>query len=150
MQPYSTLQCDPLQCVCTITPPTLTFEFVLSVAAAQRPSVSDSMLTTLRKAPKKRLGLAVSFPISHRCRRSCTQLMANNYPGKFPTTASGGFIRWNWSATSNQYFAPLTIFISYWHVEKYVLIDLCYVHHWQNKVEFWPWFRDRVGGSYRA
>lgn len=81
----------------------LTFIFVLSVAVPQ--SVPDSMLTTLQKAPKKRLGLVVSFPISHRRTRSWTQLMANNYQGNFPMTDSGDFIRREggsgplWSAT---------------------------------------------------
>lgn len=56
------------------------------------PFSSDSMLTTLQKAPKKRLGLAVSFPISHRPARSWTQLMANNYQGCFSMTAPGGLI----------------------------------------------------------
>lgn len=56
------------------------------------PFSSDSMLTTLQKAPKNRLGLAVSFPISHRPARSWTQLMANNYKGNFSMTAPGGLI----------------------------------------------------------
>lgn len=51
------------------------------------------MLTTLEKAPKKCLGLAVRFPISQRRTRSWTQLMSNNYQGNFTLTASGCFIR---------------------------------------------------------
>lgn len=81
-------------CMCSLQSlPSNLFIFLLSVAVAQRPSVSDSMLTTLQKAPKKRLGLAVRFPISHRRTRSWTQLMANNYQGNFTMTASEDFIR---------------------------------------------------------
>lgn len=44
--------------------------FLLSLNTAQRPTVSDIMLTTLQKALKKRCGLAVTFLISQRRTRS--------------------------------------------------------------------------------
>lgn len=99
-------------------PPT----FVLSGAVAQHPSVSDSMLTTLQKAPKKRVGLAVIFPISLRRTRSWTQLMANNYQGNFRVTASGDFIRreegggplWSAAVTITLKSAPLLPDFSNW------------------------------------
>lgn len=98
---YSSPDVQPVTSCAPVWPPAvclylysrcpLTFIFVLSVAVPQ--SVPDSMLTTLQKAPKKRLGLAVSFPISLRRIRSWTQLMANNYQGNFPMTDSGDFVR---------------------------------------------------------
>lgn len=76
--------------------PPPTFVLVLSEA------VADSMLTTLQKAPKNRLGLAVSFPISLRPARSWTQLMANNYKGNFSMTAPGGLITWEAGAAAER------------------------------------------------
>lgn len=77
-------------CVQSLLSSNLRIGVIRSCGAA--PFSSDSMLTTLQKAPKKRLGLAVSFPISHRPARSWTQLMANNYQGCFYMTAPGGLI----------------------------------------------------------
>lgn len=77
-------------CVQSLLSSNLRIGVIRSCSAA--PFCSDSVLTALQKAPKKRLGLAVSFPISHRPARSWTQLMANNYQGCFSMTAPGGLI----------------------------------------------------------
>lgn len=77
-------------CVQSLLSSNLRVGVIRSCGAA--PFSSDSMLTALQKAPKKRLGLAVSFPISRRPARSWTQLMANNYQGYFSMTAPGGLM----------------------------------------------------------